>query len=135
MIKLLKSSANDVILTLNEKNTITGTSYYLIEFILDDTKVSKLFTATDVSTNIERYNHFVITTTTGTEDLLTGTIKLDTEGYYTYNVYSQETNTNLLINNTRELVETGKMFFGDFNAPILTSYVDEANNTRIVYNG
>mgnify|MGYP003653916935 CR=1 FL=1 len=132
MIKLSKDTANDVVFTLVEKNTIVGTSYYLIEFISDDSDVSKLFTAVDVSTNKPRYNKFVITTTTGAEDLLTGTIKLTTEGYYTYKVYSQTDQTNLLIENTTELVETGKLHFGDFNIPALNTYEDGIT-TRTIY--
>ena len=93
MIKLSLNTDNIVVMTLKENNTSGGDSYYLIEFISDDTDVSKLFTAVDISTNIDRYNQFVITLTTGIEDLLTGTVSLPTEGYYTYNVYSQTSET------------------------------------------
>ena len=88
MILLNQNTTNDVVLTLKELTTISN-PYYLFEFISDDTNVAKLFTGADISTNVNRYNEFIIELTSGTEDLLDSVIKLPLKGFYKYNVYSQ----------------------------------------------
>jgi len=135
MINLEPESLNTVALTLTEKSTITATPvYYLFEFINDESNVSKLFTATDISTNKSRYNEFVIETTEGVEDLLTGVIKLDTKGFYKYNIYEQLSSNNLLIENTTSLVEKGKVYFNDVELPVKSEYSGQSD-TETVYNG
>lgn len=131
MIKLEKNYLNEIALTLNEKSTIEN-GFFLFEFISDDTNESKIFTAFDLSTNKARFNKFAITTTESTEDLLNGLINLKTQGYYTYKIYSQTTATNLLISNTTEIVEIGKIHFGAFGTHNLTAYTDNST-TQSVY--
>ena len=72
MIKLTKNKINRVAVTLTENVTLPAPTYFLFEFISDDTNKSKIFTAPDVSSNICRYNEFEIELTTGPEDLLNG---------------------------------------------------------------
>ena len=81
MIKLEKDTVNRVVVTLTEKVTITAPVYFLFEFISDDTLKSKIFTATDISNNICRYNEFSIEVTSGVEDLLNGIIDIEPNGY------------------------------------------------------
>ena len=133
MIRLETNTANDVVVTLNELATLS-TPYYLFEFISDDSNVSKIFTATNLSTSRSRYDQFDITTTTGTEDLLNGVIDLETKGYYTYNIYEQVSPTNLELANITSLVEVGKVYFNDAAKPVRKEYTEQPNN-RNVYNG
>ena len=133
MIVLENGISNKVSLTLTEKATLT-TPYYLFEFIDDDSNISILFTGSDISTNTNRYNEFLIEVNLSPEDLLDSKIELVTKGYYKYNVYEQVSSTNLLIANTTSLVENGKMYFNDIVLPIKKEYTDESN-TKFVYNG
>ena len=87
-----------------------------------------------MSTNVNRYNKFNIELTSGAEDLLDSVIKLPIKGFYTYNVYSQVSATNLDIANITELVESGKVYVNDTVKPINKSYVG-GNNSKVVYNG
>lgn len=133
MIKLEQNTVNNVIVTLRELTTISN-PFYLFEFISDDTNESKIFTATDISTNINRFNEFNIELTTGIEDLLNGVIKLPLKGFYKYNIYSQVSSTNLDLENITELVESGKVYINDSVTPVKTVYTD-GTNTKQVYNG
>ena len=133
MIKLDKETINRVIVTATENVTITAPVYFLFEFINDSTKFSKVFTASDISTNTCRYNEFLIEVTTGVEDLLTGVIDLKTNGYYTYNVYQMASETNLDIALTNGVVETGKVYLKGDIKPITSSYTDNDDNKYIAY--
>ena len=133
MIRLEPSTANNVVVTLTELATLT-TPYYLFEFINDSSNESKIFAAANISTSKGRYDEFVITTTTGAENLLTGVIDLETKGYYNYNIYEQVSPTNLLLSNITSLVEVGKVYFNDAIKPVKKDYTDQSN-TRNVYNG
>ena len=106
MILINKNSANTCILTLSERTTLSNVKY-LFEFINDSTKQTKTFLCTDISTNKERFNEFVITENT-TENLLTGTVSL-TIGDWKYNIYQQTSTTNLIVANSGALVENGKV--------------------------
>ena len=133
MIKLEQNTVNDVVLTLREMTTISN-PFYLFEFVSDDTNESKVFTASDVSTNKGRYNEFKIELSDGTEDLLNGVIKLPLKGFYQYHIYSQVSETNLDLANITELVEVGKVYVNGDIKPSLEVYTD-GNKTKTVYNG
>ena len=133
MIRLEQDTINKVVVTLREFTTISN-PFYLFEFISDDTNDSKIFTGADISTNINRYNEFNIELTTSTEDLLNSVIKLPLKGFYTYNIYSQVSSTNLDLANITELVEVGKVYVDGTVKPIITTYEDGTDN-KIVYNG
>lgn len=93
MILINKNSNNTVVLTLKEKS-ITG-GYFLFNLVNDITKNAVNFIAPDISLYQDRYNEFVITETTGTNILTSGTITLSPTGTWTYRVYEQSSNTNL----------------------------------------
>ena len=135
MIKLTQNTINNVVVTLTENVTLPAPTYFLFEFISDDTLESKFFTAPDVSTNICRYNQFEIETigATGTEDLLDGIINIPLNGYSKYNVYQMESETNLDPALTGGIVETGKVYFKGDIKPITTAYDDNEDNTFIAY--
>ena len=133
MILLEQNTINKVVVTLREFTTISN-PYYLFEFISDDTNEPLIFTTADISTNKTRYNEFNIELTTSTEDLLNGVVKMPLKGYYTYNIYSQVSATNLYLANITELVEVGKVYVNDTIKPVKTTYNGE-DNTKTVYNG
>jgi len=131
MIYLKQNNVNTVILTLTEKTTITS-PFYLFEFVSNSTKQTVYFTGSDISTNKTRYNEFNIELTTGVSDLLNSVLNLDPNGFYSYSVYSQESPTNLDINNITELVETGKVYVVPEFEETKTVYLD-GQKTKIVY--
>jgi hypothetical protein len=133
MILLKKDTINRTIVTATENATLSAPVYFLFEFINDNTKFAKVFTAADISTNICRYNEFLIEVTTGVEDLLTGVIDLNINGYYTYNVYQMSDPTNLDISLTSGVVETGKVYLQGDEKPITSSYTDNDNKDYIAY--
>ena len=133
MIKLDKETINRVVITATEKTTITAPVYYLFELISDSTKFAKVFTASDISNNICRYNEFIVEITDGAEDLLNGVINLNINGYYSYLVYQMSDPTNLDISLTSGVVETGKMYLQGDKKPVTSSYTDNDNNTYTAY--
>lgn len=106
MILINKNSSNEVVLTLSERTSIVDATY-LFEFINDATKETKLFIAQDFSNNKERNNIFNIVETS-TENLLIGHINL-TVGNWKYNIYQQESTTNLIVANSGTRVENGRV--------------------------
>jgi len=133
MIKLIKNQTNRVIFTASENVTLSAPVYFLFELISDDTKESKIFTGSDTSTNVCRFNEFLVEVTTGVEDLLNGVINLDLNGYYAYNIHQMSDPTNLDIASTSGIVETGKLYLEGDLKPITTSYNDNEDNNYIAY--
>tara|TARA_R110001632_G_scaffold225288_1_gene358189 strand:+ start:531 stop:935 length:405 start_codon:yes stop_codon:yes gene_type:complete len=133
MILLRQDTQNTVIVTLKEKTTLSE-PYYLFEFVCDNTKEITYFTGVDLSTNKTRFNEFLIELTTGIEDRLDSILNMPLNGFYSYNIYSQVSATNLDINNITEIVESGKVSVEGETLPIKTTYVD-GQKTKIVYNG
>jgi len=134
MIVLEDGVANKVALTLTEKTTILSDPYYLFRVVNDDTNTELIFTATDVSTNTNRYNEFLIEVNLSPEDLLDGKIELTTKGYYKYYIYEQVSPTNLDLNNVTGEVERGKLYYDTTVNPELKEYTEESD-TKYVYNG
>ena len=132
MIYLVQNTSNTVVLTLQEATTISS-PYYVFEFISDDTDISKIFTGVDVSTNVVRYNEFVIELN-AVEDLNNSVIDLPLKGFYTYNIYSTAVINDLDLNNVTELVEVGKVYVDGSEQLTKVTY-SEGNNTKVVYNG
>lgn len=108
MLIINKSSVNEIIVTLSEKCTLSS-PYFLFEFVNDITRTSKLFICADTSSFTDRYNKFLITETSGTENLLSGIISLSETGFYHYRIFEQTSSTNLSISNVSGLVESGKL--------------------------
>lgn len=106
MILITKSSANPVVLTLNEKTTLASPTF-LFRFVNDTSKKEKAFIAADTSSFKYRYNQFTITED-ATEDTLNGTVSLS-EGFWNYYVYEQSSTTNLDYTQASTLLERGKV--------------------------
>ena len=133
MIKLEKNTTNRVVVTATENVTLTGTVSFLFEFISDDTFTKKYFISEDISPNTCRYNEFELTITDGVEDVLNGVINLSPNGYYKYNIYQQDNNTNLDPNLSDGIVENGKMYLIGEEKPIQISYTASNDKTYIAY--
>ena len=131
MIRLEQDFSNEVVLTLSEVTTLAN-PYYVFVFTNDDTGVSKTFTGVDISSNLVRYNEFVIELNP-IEDLNNSVIDIE-KGFYDYKVYSTEVQNDLDIANTTELVESGIVYVDGDETLIKTTY-NGGNNTKVVYNG
>jgi hypothetical protein len=85
MIYLKQDTVNNIALTLNEKNSLTGDTYNFL-FRHTDTNVQVNFTGTDLSWCPYRFNRFLITVTGATYvNLSASTINLQ-NGFHDYTV-------------------------------------------------
>lgn len=132
MIKLTQNSSNTVVLTLKETTTQVN-PYYVFNIISDDSNTSKVFTSADISSNIIRYNEFVIELNS-VEDLAAGVIDLPLKGFYKYEVYSTAVEFDLDLANATELVEVGKVYVEGSEQLTKVAYSD-GNDSKVVYNG
>lgn len=94
MLIVNKSANTELVVTLTE-NMDTTYPYFLWEFKSDVSGEVKRFICQDSSTQAQRYNLCLITETSGTENLTSGTITLNPTGQWTYKVYGQNSSTNL----------------------------------------
>ena len=94
MIIINKDSNSTIVMTLTEKSTLSSPNY-LFYLTSDVTRQSKAFIASDLSSFPARFNEFLITETSGTENLTSGTVTLEPEGQWTYAVYEQTSSSNL----------------------------------------
>lgn len=92
MKQIVKGQINKVVVTLYEKTTLSPV-YYLFEFIPKGTKVPTYCIASEDSTQLQRYNRFLITETDAPNPL-NGEVSLPPGEAY-YNVYQQSSSTNL----------------------------------------
>lgn len=111
MLIVNRGANNILVLTLTEKATLAS-PVYLFRFINDMQKTETACIMSDLSSFAYRYNRFLLTETSGTEVLTSGTITLSPSGFWHYEVYEQSstTNTNYLLSlNPSSPLEVGKM--------------------------
>jgi len=126
----LNFGSNNVALTLSESTTISNPNY-LFQFINDTSLEEVCFIASDTSNFKERYNLFIIQLVAKNDiNLLNGQIYLSDNGYWTYNVYEQASATNLNVEESGALVETGKVLY---NFTENNTIELEQNNKILVY--
>ena len=126
MLTINKGDSNDLVLTLKERSILPNPTY-LFEFENEQTHVKSYCLTTDISTDIERYNEFIITEQSS-PDPLQGEVSL-TEGNYLYTIYEQTSTTNLSPTGLDE-VETGYLKVKDATSFVNTYYSGaEVNNT------
>jgi hypothetical protein len=130
MIRINKGSVNEVIVTATEKVTLS-TPYFLFEFTSDETKLNYYCIATNVSTELVRYDEFYI------EDKVSpvavnGEVNLPV-GTYTYKVYQQTSSSNLDPTLTTSVVEEGKSRAVNTTAVSPTVTYESATTTNITY--
>ena len=108
MIRINKNQNNLITVTLEEKRTLEN-AVYLFKFTNDITKQSVKFIAQNISEYTYRYDQFLITETTGANNLTSGVITLSPTGFWSYTIYEQVSNTNLNESLSGNIVETGKV--------------------------
>lgn len=131
MINITQGQANTVIFTGTEKVTISAPVYFLFEFINPQTNKSYYCTGTDTSLYSYRYNEFIITEKTSPNPL-NGEISLAILDCYQYNIYQQNSATNLNPALAQGIVETGKCIVAPGSTTPNTVY-NLQPKTNIVY--
>lgn len=107
MLVINKNTNNTLIVTLQEKVTLTN-PYYLFVFQNDVTLDKVCFLQSNISTHQERYDEFLITERSTSLNASSGIIEFLPVGSWTYFVYEQASSSNLDPTLTGGLLETGK---------------------------
>lgn len=105
MIHIVRGQANTVALSLREKQQLTN-PYFLFRFTSESRLINKVFIAHDISSYPLRANIFTITES-ATEVPLSGTVELNSKGFWDYEVWEQASATNLNPALATTLLETG----------------------------
>jgi len=120
MLKLIKGTTANLILTLTEKQTIVDANYLFVFTSRSTNDIVKYVfqNGADISTNRDRWNEFELVV----NDLFANY----SEGWYSYDVYEQESTTNT---NTTGLnkIESGLMFLDDNTSVNYTQYSQNVN--------
>lgn len=124
---ILEDGANEVILTLTEKVTISN-PIFLFALNSIQTNDTIYFIANDTSQYKERYNKFTWTITT-TPDLMDGEFFLPIEGLYTYTAY-QLSEAQLTPPENAIILEIGNCQYG-YSEPSLTIYPSPVTPIKI----
>lgn len=85
MIRFLKNSTNNVVVTLTENSTVTN-PIYLFMFTNQTSNVPYYFISTDTSSYKTRYNKFSVVEKLAA-NTLNGEVTLGLNGFYKYTVY------------------------------------------------
>jgi len=125
---LYKNSTNTVVLTLDEKKTISD-PIWLIEFTSDMTGEVKTIVATDNSQYRIRYNQFSIIE--GSDKPFIGSVILSPSGMWTYRVYESDSSP-VDLNAKGKLCEVGICTVIDSTEnPFNTFDIDDTKNTKV----
>lgn len=129
MILINPNTINKVVLTLNEKQTISNPDW-LFEFINDTTGEIKIFHATDISLATARYNEFIVTDNS-IENPYNGTMNFRPVGYWSYTIYEMNATSPIDLDpaNAVGIVEIGKVYI---NGETLQPVVPTFTTTQIV---
>jgi len=138
MIRITKSSINDVIVTLKENSTMSS-PIYLFMFTNQQTNVNYYFIAPDVSAYKDRYNKFIVTEKVGA-DTLNGEVSLGNEGFYDYTVYQTSLTSLSGLTTANDAIQyiTKSVEYGLVWVILATETINRYNPTidsTIVYNG
>lgn len=124
------STANDVVVTLNERTTLTNPDYFIyVESI--ETGATATAYAPDTSLSTSRYNEFNFVETAGaTPDPQNGELNLITPGYWNYTFYEAVGATPHTVQpaSATGIVETGMMFV---IGPSTSVFPQPTDSTRI----
>jgi len=124
---ILQDGANNVILTLTEKVTISN-PYFLFALKSIQTNATIYFLATDISNYKERYNKFVWTIKTNPNNN-NGEFLLPIEGLYSYTAYQLST-PSLTPPQGAIILEVGNVQYG-YSEQSLTIYNLPTNEIKI----
>ena len=112
MLKIERSTANNLAVTVTEK-TVTANPVYLLRLKNNTTNAEYACIVENTTPNINRYDLFVLTES-NTAAPLSATLTLP-DGRYRYWFYAQTSTTNLDYELANEEVETGLAQVGDVN--------------------
>jgi len=126
MIRIAKGTANDVVVTLNEKGTA---SHYLFEFFSHTTNTYHYAVQEDTSAHQERYNQFELTETSG-PTATDGEVEMPA-GEYRYRIFANTSSSNVDPSGLTEL-ESGMCIVTE-TASSISSY--EPTETISAYEG
>lgn len=147
MLYLKQDFSNVILISLKDRtnNSYTGAINwsYLFNFTNDMTKES-FTTLVAIGNDVFTYNDsndIIIKLKdmqTGTPDYLNGEIKLYPKGYWSYEVYEQDSLTNLSINGlkgiTHNKIEVGKAYIYNGTDEVqYTEHIDTTNTTNYMY--
>ena len=147
MLYLKQDFSNVILISLKDRtnNSYTGVINwsYLFNFTNDMTKES-FTTLVAINNDVFTYNDsndIIIKLKdmqTGTPDYLNGEIKLYPKGYWSYEVYEQDSLTNLSINGlkgiTHNKIEVGKAYIYNGTDEVqYTEHIDTTNTTNYMY--
>ena len=147
MLYLKQDFSNVILISLKDRtnNSYTGAINwsYLFNFTNDMTKES-FTTLVAINNDVFTYNDsndIIIKLKdmqTGTPNYLNGEIKLYPKGYWSYEVYEQESLTNLSINGlkgiTHNKIEVGKAYIYNGTDEVqYTEHIDTTNTTNYMY--
>lgn len=120
MFRFTKGTNATIICTLAEKQTIVDANFLFVftSRMTNETISFVLVSAADLSTNKTRWNEFLITVNTYFINY--------SDGWYTYDVYEQESTTNTDITGLNRL-ESGVMYLTDSTTVTTTEYSQSVN--------
>ena len=99
MLRILKDSTSNLIVTVTELTTVSPV-YYLFEFEHEQSFLKYYCILANISLATERYDEF---------DIIDGVdVNFDYDGYYTYRIYQQISSTNLDPTLSDGIVEEGR---------------------------
>lgn len=128
---ITKETNNTLVFTLSEKVTLTAPYYFLFSLKGQTEMERKNFIVEDTSDYPNRYNKFLITETSGAENLTSGVINLSDAGFYEYEIYEQTSSSNLEIVNTTSLLEIGMIKVN--GSAVVTKAYDNQTKTYKTY--
>lgn len=114
MIYIKQGELNQFVLTLQEKSTIAatgGTPFFLFKFDcdIDNGYSTKTFLPYYISSNT-RYDYIKLYEDDALfENLTGGTVNLSKAGWWSYTIYEQSNQYNLITSATTSIVESGKV--------------------------
>lgn len=145
MLYLKQDFSNVILSSLKDRtnNSYTGAINwsYLFNFTNDMTKES-FTTLVAIGNDVVTYNSSndiiikIKDMQTGTPDYLNGEIKLYPKGYWSYEVYEQDSLTNLDITDSSVVarIEAGKAYVYDGTDEVqYTEHIDTTNTTNYMY--
>lgn len=127
-----KGTNNTLVFTLREKQTLTN-PYFLFSFTGQVERNPKYFISADLSSFPDRYNKFLITETSGSENLTSGVISLSDAGTYEYAIYEQSSSSNLNPTLCDNLVPLEIGLIKVIGSPAVYREYDGQSKTTITY--
>lgn len=121
MIKLIKNTANNVIITVTENVTLTNPVFLFDLTYNSSSNNSYQFIADNISSATTRYDQFII------QNQISG---ITEQGWFTYKVYEQESTTNMNPLLATSLVEQGLCLV---SGSTQLNYVTDSGQTNYNY--